>query len=364
MATFVYAQAQQEQEQEDFELISKLMLEARADFQFQQPISNSYLQGNVAGENSYGFYGRYFNLHMGGSIAKNFSYYFRQRIRANEGSITFFDNTDFLYLNYDITSNWSVRVGKDALAVGGFEYDASPIDIFLPSYYWDNFYCFQIGGSVAYHFNNGNHTLKAQVANSPYVFYGSTFKSSLMSYSLYWMGNMGHFKTLYSANMFERSKGKFMNYIALGNKLQYDGFSVYLDLMHHATHTQQLFKNFAAIARLDVQVLPQMVVFAKGGYEQNLDQLEIDHYNETGELWDCLSLPGMQYLFYGLGLEFCPKKCPDLRLHGFVADYAYRNDFVPTLQSEDIKCDHDILVNVGVTWKIDLVTYFRKRYSK
>ena len=64
----------------DFEYISKLMLEARADFFFEQPIANSYTQGIVNGENQYGFVGRYFNLHMGGNLTKNLSYYFRQRI--------------------------------------------------------------------------------------------------------------------------------------------------------------------------------------------------------------------------------------------------------------------------------------------
>ncbi len=349
------------EKKDDVEFITKLLIDVRADFQFQQPMTNTVSDGWQNGENSYGFVGKYFNLQMGGNIAKNFSYYFRQRIKANPGSITFFDNTDFLYLNYAINKNWSIRVGKDALAVGGFEYDASPVDVYIPGYYWDNFYCFQIAGSVAYHTNDGKNTLMLQVANSPYVFYGSAFKSSLLSYNLYWSGNFGHFKTLYSFNMFERDKGKFMNYIALGNMLQFDRVNFYVDLMHHTCNPKQLFKNFAVISRLDVKVADQAILFAKGGYEQNLDQDEIAHYNAEGELWDCLALPGQQYAFYGLGFEFRPKKCPDLRLHGFVANYSICNDYVPTLQPVDVKAEYNIIANVGATWRIDFVKYFRKK---
>lgn len=337
------------------------MLEVRADFNFEQPIANSYTQGIVNGENQYGFVGRYFNLHMGGNLTKNLSYYFRQRIVANPGYVNFFDNTDFLYLNYNINKNWSLRIGKDALSVGGFEYDAPPIDVLYSSYYWDNFYCFQLAGSASFHSSDGKNTITAQVANSPYVFYGSAFKNSLMSYSLFWSGNFGCFSTLYSMNMFERERGKFMNYLALGNKLTFDHFDIYVDFIHHATNTKQLFKNFAVISRADVKVTDGAMLFAKAAYEQNLDQLEIANYNNTGEIWDCLALPGQQYYYYGLGFEFRPQKCRDLRIHGFVANYTVRNDYAPELQPVDLKEAHRIIANVGVTWDIDFVKYFRKK---
>lgn len=361
---FIWASyAQEEQEvtpQKNKDFITRLMLEVRADFQFQKPIQSMYSQGTISEEETYGFEGKYFNLLMGGEITKNFSYYFRQRIKANAGSISFFDNTDFLYLNYRINKNWSLRIGKDALMIGGFEYDAPPIDVYLPGYYWDNIYCFQIGGSVTFHSNNEKNSITLQVANSPYVYYGSLFKSSLLSYNLLWNGNFGPFKTLYSFSMFERDKGKFMNYIALGNMLTFDRVSIYVDLMHHANKMSQLFKNYAVIGRLDVNVAKQASLFLKGGYEQNLDQLEINHYLENGELWDCLALPGQQNLFYGIGFEVYPKKCSDLRLHGFVANYSLRNDFVPSLKPENVKAQHRIIANVGATWKIDFVKYFRK----
>ena len=152
-----------------------------------------------------------------------------------------------------------------------------------------------------------------------------------------------------------------MNYLALGNKLTFDHFDIYVDFIHHATNTKQLFKNFAVISRADVKITDGALLFAKAAYEQNLDQLEIANYNNTGEIWDCLALPGQQYYYYGLGFEFRPQKCRDLRIHGFVANYTVRNDYAPELQAADLKEEHRIIANVGVTWDIDFVKYFRKK---
>ncbi len=349
--------AQTRHRQDSLPLISTLRLEVRADFEYTQSLGLP----DTLSFNSYSFKGRYFNLHMGGNLTDKLSYYFRQRIVANSGSSNFFDNTDFLYLNYDINKNWSLRIGKDALSVGGFEYDAPPIDVLFSSYYWDNFYCFQLAASASFHSSDGKNTLTAQVANSPYVFYGSPFQKSLFSYSLFWSGNFNHFKTLYSINMFERSKGKFMNYVALGNKLEFDRFCMYVDFIHHATTTKQLFKNFAVISRADIKLTEGAKLFAKAAYEQNLDPLEADHYLATQELWDCLSLPGQQYFYYGLGFEVRPTKCPDVRIHGFVADYCLRNDIIPTSTTLEGCTQHKLNVNLGVSWNIDFIKYFRKK---
>lgn len=361
MATAACAQDTITEKKKDFDCITKLQLEARAEFDFTQPFMRTYGGESRVGENSYGFVGRYFNLHLGGNLTKNLSYYFRQRIIANPGSVEFFDNTDFLYLNYDITPNWSVRVGKEALALGGFEYDAPPIDVLYTSYCWYYIYCFQLAAGATFHTKDQKNHLTLQVGGSPYVFYGSTFKNSLLSYNLLWSGHFGCFKTLYSISMFERAKGKFMNYIDLGNQLEFNHFKIYVDLMHRATNTKQLFKDFGIVSRADVVLGDQFNLFAKIGYEQNLDQLEIQNYLETGELWDCLAFPGQQYFFYGLGCEFRPRKCPDLRLHAYIVDYSIRNDYAEPTALTDDRDVFNLSANLGVTWNIDFVKFFLKK---
>ena len=133
-------------------IFTQIRLEARADFDY---FHNTTDVNPTAVENPYGFHGRYFNMVIGGPLGEKFSYFFRQRIIASPGSVSLFDNTDFLYINYMPSKNWMIRMGKDALAVGGFEYDAPPINVLFSTHYWDNFYCFQPALAAAYKTDDG-----------------------------------------------------------------------------------------------------------------------------------------------------------------------------------------------------------------
>ena len=132
---------------------SKFKIEARADGELFTTDSTP----------NFGFHGKYFNVMLGGDFGGGFSYYFKQRLVADPGTVMFFDNTDFLYLDYKPTQNWRLRFGKDAMAMGGFEYDASPIDVYFPTTRWNSIYCFQLGFSGAYISNDGNS--RAKVVN-------------------------------------------------------------------------------------------------------------------------------------------------------------------------------------------------------
>lgn len=364
MATTSFAQ------RDSLPLFTKLSFEVRADLDYHHEM-NECTNGDLQHLNdAYGFHGRYFNVHLGGNLGKKFSYYFRQRVVANPGSSNFFDNTDFLYLNYHINDNWSIRVGKEALAVGGYEYDAPPVDVIFSTYYWDNFYCFQLAAGATYTTKDRKNTLQLQVGSSPYLHYQSPFgDNSLFSYNFLWNGNFGHFHTLYSFNMFQRDKtGHFMNYIALGNQLKYDNWAIYLDLIHHANSTRQLMKDFGVVCRADFYVNKNWDIFLKGSYEQNLDAEEWNNYTHTGEIWDCLALPGQQYFIGGIGFEFRPKSCEDVRIHGFVADYCTLNQWadqsVRSSNPELHNIHHDLTANVGVSWNMNFLKYLTQKTIK
>lgn len=341
------------------DFLNVLRLEARADFEFnhlhtQIPVASGF---DVNDENPYGFVGKYFNIHMGGDLGGGFTYYYRQRIVANAGHVRFFDNTDFLYLNYKMNDRWSFRLGKDALAVGGFEYDAPPIDVFFNGYYWDQYYCFQLAASAAYHSKDNKHLLMFQVANAPYHHHDTPYSpNSLLTYNLYWMGHMGHFHTLYSIGMVERDPGTFMSNIALGSKLVYDKWDMYLDLMHRASSTSQLDANWAVISRLAIHPNNNLTLFVKGGYEQNLDDDEWDAYIHGATPWDCLAQPGQIYGFYGAGVEYRPAVCRDVRFHAFVANFETRH----AATTDNAYTDVDLKVNVGVTWDINVLKMLKK----
>ena len=339
--------------------ISTLRLEVRADFDYLT------LGPNSDSADRYGFRGRYFNLHMGGSLGEKFDYYFRQRIIANPGTSNLFDHTDFLYLNYKPNKNWMFRMGKDALATGGFEYDAAPIDVYNSAIYWDLFYCFQLAASVAYRSDDGNHMLMAQIANSPYVHYGANgsnnmggeWMSGLLAYSLYWSGSMGHFKALYSANLFERSRGSFLGYIDLGNRLAYDKWDIYVDLLHHSLALDDWGKNYGVVSRLNLHVSPSLNVFLKGSYEQN--RSDYDYITLGSGSLDCLALPHHSTCLYAAGVEYRPASCPSVRLHGYLGGRR-ETDYNPAtpVTSDTFEA------NVGVSWNVDVRKILDKNLKK
>ena len=336
-------------------------LEARADFEYDYDVtkwSNSVDPYNPitgkADQHNYGFRGDYFNFLLGGEIGDHISYFLRQRIIPIKGYTEFFDNTDFLYIQYKFNNQWSIRMGKDALYVGGFEYDAPPIDVYYYTHYWGQFACFHVGASAAYTDKSGKNKIAFQVANSPYVKYGSnSWKSGLLSYNLYWAGNFGPFHTLYSVNMMEYQRGKFINYIALGNQLKFNKWSIYVDWINRAAGFNNFFKDFSLVSRLDWHVSPSVNLFAKGGYEQNSAGYYYTVGDDTHVNVDMLMPNDRTHYFYGLGMEYRPRIYPDLRVHAYVANSTM------TLPS-DLAADYTwkdmtLTANVGVTWRLDFM---------
>ena len=359
-------------------IFTQIKLEARADFDYYHNNTYESLYGSSNIENQYGFHGRYFNFVIGGPLGEKFSYFFRQRIVATPGDVSLFDNTDFLYLNYMPSKNWMIRVGKDALAVGGFEYDAPPINVLFSTYYWDNFYCFQPAVAAAYKTDDANQMLLFQIANSPYVHYGayylnyspgSEWKSGLLSFNAYYSGKFGHFKMLHSVNMFERPDHKFMNYIALGHEVEYDKWDIYLDLIHRANAINDWGNTFAVVSCANLYFKHGFNIFVKGAYEQNNSNEAIpDFGNPYNGRFDCFGDPGHSYLTYGLGAEYRPEACPDFRLHAFIANRTTTySQTIPTSHYETIVNnveENSLRFNIGITWDMDIHRMLKDRIAK
>ena len=340
------------------EVFNKFKIEARADAEYTNRTIN--IDGDAFGDpgHLYGIHGRYFNLHLGGNLGENFSYYFRQRIKAEAGTVNFFDNTDFLYLNYRPTQNWQLRFGKDAMAVGGFEYDAPPIDVFYETNMWDNFYCFQLAASGAYITDDGRQTMMLQVSQSPYVnFYGLNWDAGLFAYNLYWAGSIGsHVTTLWGVSMMERERGKFMNFISLGTKYtSTDGITdIYVDLMHHALATDDWGKNFGVVSRWNYHLNNEWTLFIKGSYEQNKSEVDLD--DATVSMDFLMPRAGHSYGRYGAGFEYNPKGLQSVRIHGYVAEMT---DSYTNTANQDVT-EHSLNVNLGATWTMDVMKLFKK----
>ena len=309
--------------------IDKLSIEGRADFDYF----------NEDGASSSGIDGKYFNFEMKGSFLQDFSYRVRQRIDMYHGS----SKTDYMILSYHASKNFSLTAGKMPLAVGGWEYDLAPIDVYFASNFWNTFDCYDVGGQVGIHTSDGNHDIIFQVTNS--TFTKEKFQG-IYAYNLIWYGRMGAFSTSYSINMIGQSKGEYINYIALGNAFDFDKLDFYIDFMNRGFLNQKDFflGDFTLIGEVKYAFTDKFTLMAKGGYDRN---------KHKTIPFDMTVRPGVEYTFAGLGFEAYPYKGnKNVRLHGFFAMNSL-NEPSDDMLNPNSSSPLSLQFNLGVTWRID-----------
>ncbi|MDD2195828.1 MAG: hypothetical protein PHE03_09095 [Bacteroidales bacterium] len=283
------------------------------------------------------FDGKYLNIILEGEINDKFSYNYRQRLilDSKPGYHSFFNATDWLYLSYKINRNISISGGKQIVAIGGFEYDAAPIDVYLWSEFWNNVTCYQIGGTVNYKTTDEKHNIGFQITNSPF---STQTLQNIYSYNLIWYGNFDGFNSIYSLNRIEYEKGHYINYITLGNKFSFSNLSVEVDLMDRfSEHQKNLFADYSVISNLKYAVNSKIKLFVKAGYDENKAQEPTAMF-----IYDRYVEPGTEHFFYGAGVEYFPiSNSKDVRLH---AVWASNND---RLQYHTF--------NFGVRWQMNII---------
>ena len=321
------------QERRPLFTLDKLQLSTRADFTFDYNLGHD----TVAPTTDHGFAGKYLVVAMDGKIGDKFSYHLRQRLNTPNVNFanTFFQGTDWAYLNWNFTDRFYLSAGKQVVAIGGWEYDTNPIDIYYGTEFWNRVCCYEMGLSLNYLDRSGKNLFLVQMCNSPFI---NSAMQSIYAYNLMWYGNYGIFKTAYSVNMIEYAQGKYINYISLGNKLQFRGVEMYLDITNRASFEQEKFfgQDITAIYGIGVDIGRKWIVFAKAGYDYNQAQLP------NAAAYDQYIEPGKKVDFESVGFEYYPMGDRDLRLH---------------LCGSHTSVDGEskFQANLGLTWKVDLL---------
>ena len=334
---FVFPQAFS-QDKKPFVTLDRLHLNTRADFTVDYHLGHD----TVAPSTDHGFMGKYLVVALDGTIGSKFSYHLRQRLNTPNINFanTFFQGTDWAYLNWNFTDNFYLSAGKQVVAIGGWEYDSDPIDIYYGTEFWNTVCCYEVGASLNYKDKSGKNQVLFQVCNSPFI---NQAMQSIYAYNLMWYGDFNVFKTAYSVNMIEYQPGKYINYIALGNKLQFKGVEMYLDVINRASFEQTHFfgQDITAIFGIGVDIGDKWIVFAKAGYDYNQAQLP------NTEPYDQYVVPGMKVDFESLGFEFYPLGDRNLRLHLCGSHTS-------------IDGESKFQGNLGLTWKVDLLHAIKK----
>ena len=295
-----------------------------------------HLQGDN-GEVSSQFLADHLNLNILGHINDRIDYRLRQRLNKKVFDENYvFNATDFLYVNWQATDRWSFRIGKDAVLIGGYEYDAVPIDVYFYSKFCNSInQGFTFGASAAYKMMD-NQLLELQICTSP-LSYGY---QGVYAYNLAWMGRLTDiWNTIWTVNFVQDMDGRFINYIALGNHFQWDNFLFDLDLMNRASFEQKDFfgTDYTVIFKT-IWSVGKWNLCAKGGYESN-SILNVDRY---GRAFDEVIAPGTEYLYAGAGLEYFPLGRDGIRLHAvYYRDNSLRRDNF----------------DLGITWRIDIIDH-------
>ncbi len=320
-----------------------LGFEVRADYQHE------LVDGKTVDANS-GFKGKYFNVRLKGKITDQLYYDYRQRLNKPNKDATFFDATDWLHLTYKPTKNWEISAGKQVVAIGGFEYDKAPIDVYFASEYWHYINCYRWGVSGAYVTPKGNDKILAQIVTSPFDYIEGNKKHSF-AYNLMWMGQHDWFTSLYSVNFLEYQPGKFVQYLSLGNQFNWNNFCLQLDIMNRATLDDfTFFKNYTIVGDLSYMIKDRVNVFAKASYDVNNSQ--------SGA--DLCVMPGTEMTRVGGGVEVYPlKNSHDLRLHAN-GGYSFGKNTNPAGALQDNQAFFDL----GVKWKVDVISAVQKVIKK
>lgn len=331
-----FAQNADEASSETTELL-KIDMRARADWQ------NLWHDSHTDDANS-GFEGKFLMMRLDGQIVPGLTYSWRQRFNKSTFDGNFFDSTDWININYAV-KGWNFNAGKQVVAIGGWEYDANPVDVFGYSVFTSNVACYQFGVSAAYDITP-NDNLKLQIGQS--IWHTSAMRN-LYSYNLMWSGQHGIFKPLWSVNLTEYAKGRYISYIALGNRFEMGNFTLNLDLMNRAaSHQAFFFKDASVVGELAFNTPDRRWrIHGKMSYDAN----------RTNTAADMAVLAGTEMKMAGGGVEFFPlkKKRTSLRLHA-ACYYAWGKNN----NEADMFQDKSTLLSFGVTWDMNLLNLHRK----
>lgn len=306
---------------------------ARVDWQIDHPDGHS-------DDSNTGFKGKYIMLYVNGRIVDGLTYSWRQRINKINSDQSFFDATDWLYINYAYR-RWNFQAGKEVVAIGGWEYDRAPIDLYGASVFWNNIPCFDLGISAGYNFTADNR-LTMQVTQSPFF---TSENRNMYAYNLLWSGTHGLYQSLWSANLIEYDKGRYINYIALGNRFNLGRWRIDLDLMNRASSGQAfLFKDCSVMGEISFIPTNRWRIHAKMTYD----------VNHSGTDKDYTVLDGTELTMAGGGVEFYPllKNRTSLRLHAN-AYYSWGRN----TNSADLMQRKTIFASVGLTWYMNIFRF-------
>lgn len=287
-------------------------------------------------EQNAGFHVDYLNIHLRGTLSDKLSYRFRHRLTLPAYSDKNpLNATDFAMLKWQATPKFSLTAGKHAVLVGGYEYDADPINVYHWSSFINNLYqYFTLGVTAAYDVSDGQ-TLNFQFSQSPL----SRGITNCFTYNLYWAGHItSWWRTTWSLNFMDNENGDFMNFIVLGNLFRFGRTALEVDFNNRTSFEQeQPFLSDWSLVTAYKYHFDKLNLCAKATYDFN----SAKNVDANGQAYNVALAPGSEHTQIAAGAEYFPLKNRKLRLHAF---YAWSNQIYDGCHS----------IELGLTWRVDI----------
>ena len=288
----------------------------------------------VRGNNYSGrFLGDHLNLNIYGTMTEKVGFRIRHRLNVAPTAVDPLRATDWAALIWRPTDKWTITAGKQAILVGGYEYDSMPIDVYFYSNFCNNLpQGYAIGVTTDYQLAE-DHYATFQMINSPLSFgFSDTF-----AFNFGWKGRpLEWWHTIWTVNAVEDDFHRYIGYVALGNHMVLGNVAIDLDLIDRANlHQSDLFSDYTFITKV-IWSVGKWNYCGKIGFERN-DAANVD---SNGRAYDTVLAPGYDYLYGGCGIEYFPYGDNKLRLHAiwFRDSDNHHNNF-----------------QVGMTWRFDLI---------
>ena len=314
---------------------------------------------------------------VGGQVTPKLSYRYLQRLNKVSPIFTkenLPSTIDYAYLKYALNNLFSITAGKQALSVGGFEYNKYPVDVYDYSGISNYITCYLTGMQVAFT-PVQNQEFSFQIVNNrmgtwreaigtPQI--GSQLEAPTLPlyYSLGWNSNYldNALQLRYAANITSPAKGKTLVMVSGGQMWQSGPFNIYIDAFFQHSEIdylggirnltispQNVVENvnyFSLLGEANYRIQPQWNILLKCFYN-NFSTYKSSIFLDKG---NCLT----SWNYQG-GIEFYPMK--DDNLHLFLIA-TFKNYLEPAV-AQVITPDDSFRISAGFIYRIPVL--FLKR---
>lgn len=265
-------------------------------------------------------------LEILGSFSGQFSYHFRQSFNkySNPYSLdNLSSSVEYAFVKWDMSKKFALTVGKQVMALGGYEFYVNAIKVREFSDFNNTISCYQAGVTGTFRFSP-TQELNLQVLNNRSGSDEDTYLYGLpegvektrvpMLATVNWNGLFldQALELRYAASWGQLAKKKNLYYLTAGNILKTGPVTAYIDLMYsregidskglisnlandelYTSATAQNATYFTAIANLDYRIHPNWNVYIKGAYEtfgiyESNDYYRKGLYNRTWNAQACV----------------------------------------------------------------------------